>query len=100
VPNAYPSQRLQDWLSQQWCILTGRRIIASDVPWLMGPYGQCDIIEDKYAEILAAEEGLVIKKNEPGSGLIESIDALKLSEADAKLLRPEIIAFYEHTSKS
>ena len=64
---------------------------------LMGPYGNVDIIEDKYVELLAAAENLVIKKNEPGCGLLEWIGVLNLSAADVAALRPEIVDFYEHT---
>ena len=94
---AYPSQRLQDWLSQQWCICTGRRLTSSEATWLTGPYGNVDIIEDQYVGLLAAAENLVIKKNEPGSGLLPSISVLNLSQGDAARLRPEIADFYEHT---
>ena len=94
---AYPSQRLQDWLSQQWCICTGRRVTAHDATWLTGPYGNVDVIEDQYVGLLAAAENLVVKKNEPGSGLLASIGVLNLAESDAARLRPEIVDFYEHT---
>ncbi len=63
----------------------------------MGPYGNVDVIEDKYVDLLAAAENLVIKKNEPGCGLLESIGVLNLPATEAAVLRPEIAAFYEHT---
>ena len=50
---AYPSQRIQDWLSQQWCILTGRKVDPVDIAWLMGPYGNVDVIEERYVDVLA-----------------------------------------------
>lgn len=94
---AYPSQRLQDWLSQQWCICTGRRLTSNDAIWLTGPYGNVDIIEDQYVDLLAAAENLVIRKNEPGCGLLASIGVLNLPGSDIARLRPEIVDFYEHT---
>ena len=69
---SYPSQRFQDWLSQCWCISTGTRIEPAAMDWLMGPFGNVDVIEDRYVADLAKSEGLVIKKNEPGFGIVES----------------------------
>lgn len=94
---AYPSQRLQDWLSQQWCIWTGRRVDPKEIDWLMGPYGNVDVIEDRYVDLLASTEGLTIHKNEPGSGLVESTSVWNLPEGDAQRLRPQIAHLYEHT---
>ena len=97
MPFAYPSQRLQDWLSQQYCVCTGRRVDPQSIEWLMGPYGNVDVIEDRYIEQLARSEGLTVRKNEPGFGLIESFDELEFSPEDRARLRPEIAAFYENT---
>ena len=95
---AYPSQRFQDWVSQGWCIATGRRIDPGEIPWLMGPFGNVDVIEDRYVAGIAQAEGLTLVKNRPGSGIINSMDALALPhEARARLL-PEVSDFYEHTS--
>ena len=35
---AYPSQRPQDWLSQRWVMLRGRRVDLADVAWLAAFY--------------------------------------------------------------
>ena len=94
---AYPSQKLQDWLSQQWCICTGRRVDPSEISWLMGPYGNVDVIEDRYVDLLASKESLEIRKNKSGFGLLDSIDDLNLAESDAATLRNEIVEFYEKT---
>ena len=94
---AKPSQRLQDWISQQWCIVTGRRVEPDEIPWLMGPFGNVDGIEDRYVDLLASSENLVVRKNEPDFGLLESVDVLNLSEHDLSVLRTEIVDFYEHT---
>lgn len=94
---AYPSQRLQDWLSQQWCICTGRRVNPVDNAWLMGPFGNVDVIEDRYVDLLADAENLTVKKNELGFGLLESINDLNLSQNSSANLRPEVADFYENT---
>ncbi len=93
---AYPSQRFQDWLSQQWCVCTGRRVEPNLIGWLMGPYGNVDVIEDRYVNALAATEGLEVRKNEPGFGLVESMDVFELSSEDRRRLSPEVADFYEH----
>ena len=38
------SPRIQVWLSQRWVMLRGRRVDPADVPWLMGPHGDEDLI--------------------------------------------------------
>lgn len=94
---SYPSQRLQDWLSQCLCIATGRRIEPSQYDWLMGPFGNVDVIEDRYVEDLARVEGLTIEKNRPGMGIVESLDCLGFDAQERAKLRPEVADFYEHT---
>jgi hypothetical protein len=107
VAFAYPSQRLQDWLSQQWVIALGRRIEPAAVPWLAAPYGMVDTIGDSYLERLAASEGLTIERaakrrrgDEPGDGAgLFTIDQLGLDAASRARLHPEIAAFYERTTE-
>ncbi|MFG0256783.1 MAG: hypothetical protein ACF8GE_02660 [Phycisphaerales bacterium JB043] len=94
---SYPSQRVQDWLSQEWCIFTGRRIDPDEHPWLMGPFGNVDVIEDQYVERLAREENLDVRKNEPGAGLVPSLDEWNLTAEQASSLHPEIRRFYERS---
>lgn len=100
---AYPSQRLQDWLSQQWVIALGRRIEPVAVPWLAAPYGMVDVIGDTYLERLATHEGLAIERaasrrqGDAAAGLF-SIDTLALDAASRQRLHPEIAAFYERTT--
>ena len=103
---AYPSQRLQDWLSQQWVIALGRRIEPAAMPWLAAPYGMVDIIGDSYLERLAATEGLTIeraatRRRDDGEGDaagLFTIDQLGLDAAARDRLHPEIAAFYQRTT--
>ena len=96
---SYPSQRFQDWVSQCCCIATGRRIEPNAVPWLMGPFGNVDVIEDRYVADLAAHEGLEIQKNRPGFGIVESMDAVLADRKARANLDPQVRHFYEHTSE-
>ncbi|HXT22999.1 MAG TPA: hypothetical protein VN923_19780 [Thermoanaerobaculia bacterium] len=103
---AYPSQRLQDWLSQQWVIALGRRIEPAEVPWLAAPYGMVDTIGDSYLERLAATEGLTIermakRRRDDGDGDeagLFALEQLGLAADDAARLHPEIADFYRRTT--
>jgi|TARA_R100000541_G_scaffold6477_1_gene14039 hypothetical protein len=60
---AYHKQKFQDWFTQQWIIVWGKRIESKTVPWLMGPFGKSDWISDEFVKELAQDEGLVIERN-------------------------------------
>lgn len=95
---SYPSQRFQDWVSQCCCIATGRRVEPSEIPWLMGPFGNVDVIEDRYVSQIAEAESLTLLKNEPGSGIVDSMEVFELAPEARSRLRPEVVDFYEHTT--
>ena len=58
----YPSQRFQDWLSQRWVMWRGRRVTPDEIAWLLGPYGDVDVIADRYVERLAQDESLTVER--------------------------------------
>ncbi len=89
---------LQDWITQVWVKLTGRRFDPADDVWLTGPIGGTDIIKDKFIQILAENENLEIQQDSVDAGLLESFDALRLSSEEMNLLNPQVIDFYEKTS--
>lgn len=95
---AYPIQKFQDWFTQQWVILWGKKIIPEDVPWLMGPFGEIGSIADNFIEQLAKSEGLIVKRDSKSQGLIPSIEMLNLSEAELNALSKNVINFYQNTS--
>jgi len=94
---AYPSQRLQDWVSQQWCIFTGRRYEPGELPWLEGPFGDVDQISDEFPAELARRESLGLTVNAPGAGLLPAFDVLNLPPSDLGRIHPEIPRFYTRT---
>lgn len=94
----YEPQRLQDWLSQRWVMFRGRRVDPNQIDWLMGPFGNVDVIADKYVQRLAAEENLQIQRHTRGAGLIQSADHFGLAADDRARLRPEVIDFYQRTA--
>src|ERR1051325_6776129 len=92
----YPSQRLQDWLSQLWVMWRGRRVEPGQIAWLFGPFGDVDVIADHYIERLACEESLQVERRAEGVGLLDSMEEM-LGE-DVTRLDPAIRGFYERTA--
>ncbi len=95
---AYPEQKFQDWFTQQWAILFGRRINPKDYPWLLGPFGGLHGIGENFINQLAGEEGLIVQRNEEPKGLITSIQMLELDDTELSRLSFAVIDFYEQTS--
>ncbi len=80
-----------DWTTQLWNIALGKKIDTTADRWLLGPVGDIGGIADKFVYRIAEEENLTIKRNEPGSGLVEGFDGL------TGLINPKIEAFYQRT---
>lgn len=95
---AYPMQKFQDWFTQQWVILWGKKINAEDYPWLMGPFGNLTGIGDDFIQQLATKENLTIQRDCPADGLIPSMDMLNLSQEELASLSQQVIGFYEKTA--
>ncbi|MEK6477220.1 hypothetical protein WJR50_06790 [Catalinimonas sp. 4WD22] len=95
---AYHKQKFQDWFTQQWAILWGKRIDPKAVPWLMGAFGEVGSASNAFIQQLAKHENLIIERNAKSQGLIPAIDQLKLSEEELALLLPEVTEFYQKTS--
>lgn len=95
---AYKKQNFQDWITQQWVILFGRRIKKNESEWLLGPFGNTNGIGLKFINQLAEKEQLIIDKNENDKGLIQSINQLNLSEDELNGLSKNVIDFYENTA--
>lgn len=95
---AYTMQKFQDWFTQQWVILTGRKINPSNEKWLMGPFGELNGIGEKFINQLAEKENLSIQRNLRNIGLLASIHQLNLSDVELNKLSQKVIDFYEKTS--
>lgn len=96
---AYPSQKFQDWFTQQWVIFRGRKIDPIDFAWLVGPFGNLEAIDKNFIHEFGKRENLIIEKDAKTRGLIPSIDKLNLSETESSKLSQTVIDFYEHTNK-
>ncbi|MDH5397722.1 MAG: hypothetical protein OEX02_06235 [Cyclobacteriaceae bacterium] len=91
-------QNFQDWITQQWVILFGKKIIPHQNEWLIGPFGKPKGIGLKFIKQLTLNEHLEIYKNERERGLIRSINQLNLSNQELNCLSENVIDFYESTS--
>lgn len=95
---AYTMQKFQDWFTQQWVILTGRKINPTKEDWLMGPFGELNGIGEEFINQLAQKENLSVHRNLNNKGLLSSIHQLNLSDIEIKSLSQKVIDFYEKTS--
>jgi hypothetical protein len=95
---AYPAQKIQDWLTQQWVISFGKKIEPAEYTWLMGPFGELNGIGEDYIHQLAKKENLVIERETSSKGLMSSIDLLNLPKNIVPHLSKDVIGFYENTS--
>lgn len=95
---AYPKQKLQDWLTQQWVILWGKRIDREEVPWLIGPFGNLNLSGEDFIHQFAELENLQIEGESKVKGLIPSISSLNLSRTDLSRLSSQVTDFYENTA--
>ncbi|WP_109301381.1 hypothetical protein [Aquimarina sp. AU474] len=91
-------QNFQDWITQQWVILFGKKIIPNESEWLLGPFGKTNGIGLKFIQQLAKNEQLIIDRQQIDKGLLHSINQLNLSEKELNKLSKNVIDFYENTS--
>ncbi|MET3731772.1 hypothetical protein [Moheibacter stercoris] len=96
---AYTMQKFQDWFTQQWIIIWGRKLNPKDINWLMGPFGEMEGIGENFIQELAQSEDLEILRNCQSVGLLNSMDLLKLPQEDLTRLSKGVIQFYENTSE-
>ena len=89
---------LTDWVTQRWVQLTGRYVDLNRETWLDGPIGKATGIGENYFDELALDNGLTVRKNEAGAGLIENFGQLDGVNFISASVHPEVVDFYEHTS--
>lgn len=96
---AKPKQTFQDWFTQQWVILWGRKIIPEHNAWLMGPFGNLNGIGEDFIYQLAEKENLLVHRETKENGLLPSIQQLKLTDDELERLSTKVIQFYETTAR-
>ncbi len=95
---AFKNQKFQDWFTQQWVILWGRKINPSEYSWLIGHFGELNGIGEDFIYQLSEKENLRIIRNSKSKGLLQSISNLNLTENENKKLSQRVIDFYEKTA--
>lgn len=95
---AYKRQKIQDWFTQQWVILWGRKINLDEHSWLFGPFGELNGIGEDFIYQLASKGNLTVVRNSKSKGLLNSIQSLNLPEKEINKLSPKVIDFYEKTA--
>lgn len=95
---AHKNQSIQDWITQQWVILFGKKIDLIEHKWLIGPFGGTNGIGIKFIKQLAEKEHLTIAKEKNDKGLIQSIEQLNLTKDELHSLSGNVIDFYQNTS--
>ena len=95
---AHSMQKLQDWFTQQWIIIWGKKINPKEHKWLWGPFGELDGIGENFISQLAEKENLTIRRNCSSVGLLDSIQSLNLSEIEKNKLSDKVIDFYVKTA--
>lgn len=95
---ARKKQSLQDWITQQWVILFGKKIDRIEHNWLLGPFGKINGIGLKFIEQLALKEHLIVANTKKNKGLIQSIAQLNLPKNQLNALSKDVIDFYQNTS--
>jgi hypothetical protein len=99
MPYASPMQNFQDWFTQQWAILWGKKFEPSENEWLKGPFGNLNGIGEEFIEQLARKENLEILRNQSNSGILNSFSELELEPKELDRIHPKIIEFYERTDQ-
>lgn len=92
-------QNFQDWLTQKWVLLFGRKVAAPSAAWLLGPFGEVNGIGRQFIDQLAQKEKLYVDESRDVKGLLRSIKQLNLPAVELKKLDPLVIDFYENTSR-
>jgi hypothetical protein len=88
--------RLLDRTTRLWVQLTGRSLDSANERWLDGPVGDLEVVGDAWLDRLA-ERGDANRRTD--AGLLSSMELLSGPAFDVSSLRPEVIEFYERTSR-
>ncbi|MFI5934279.1 hypothetical protein [Actinoplanes sp. NPDC051494] len=93
-----PMPRLDRATRAFWRV-KGRPVdLAGRERWLAAPMHDGPLVGDGWLADAAASYGGTVRESEPGAGLLADMAALDGPGFRASALRPEVRAFYEHTS--
>ena len=89
---------LNDWVTQQWVQLAGRKLILKDHSWLQGPIGNTRQIGKDFFTDYAHRNNLQIQQSGV-RGLVEDLTILSNPSVDFSLVATSVRQFYERTSE-
>jgi hypothetical protein len=81
-----------------WVLVTGKRVLNGDDPWLAAPLGERGPIGTKIYERIAQSEALLIG-TPADAGLITDFGVLRGPSFDPDAVQSEIRHFYEHAAQ-
>jgi hypothetical protein len=81
-----------------WVLVTGKRVLNGDAPWLAAPLGERGPIGTKIYERIAQAETLEIR-TPADAGLITDFGVLRGPSFDPDAVQSEIRHFYEHAAQ-
>jgi hypothetical protein len=87
-----------EWGIRSWVRLFGREIKDGEAAWLHGPIGSDQPIGGEIYRQLSESEGLTMRTNHPGSGLMADFLALSRPGFDASTVDEAVREFYERSS--
>jgi len=93
-----PGTRVQDWVTQQWVKVAGRRVALDEYPWLSGPIAGPEGVGSDFFHNLASASGWEVRTDGAPRGLLPDMDALSGSTFHAAGVEPSVRKFYEETS--
>jgi hypothetical protein len=79
--------------------LSGERVDPAEARYVVPFEAHTGYIGAGYMESLARESDGTFKRNKPGIGIVETMEALRGPHFDPALVNPLIREFYEHTSR-
>lgn len=79
--------------------LSGEHVPAEDARYVVPYEAHTKLVGAGYMETLARESDGTFKRNKPGIGIVETMDALRGPSFDPAQVDPLIREFYEHTSR-
>lgn len=84
---------------QESITLSAERVPVAEIPYVVPFTAQSGTIGADYFQDLARTAAGHFKRNDPGAGIVETMEALRGPSFDPDLIDPLIREFYEHTTR-
>ena len=90
--------RFIEWFFRTWVQLFGKRLRRNEAAWLDGPTGGVDRVGANFYQTLSQKSGLLVRINEPRSGLMKDFGKLAGKSFDPQSVDSRVRDFYERTT--